>query len=153
MLANSTIATNPATNYPPTAVTPVLLTGELFTTQSNDGLDTDTILWYQSALGKLSQLTRNITPSLGNNGYTYLPGGILLQWGRFTAVSISTFVVTFAQPFVNNIFNIQLTYRVDDSSTIRSGVLDSPSPNKNGFTWIGNSTNSLKIIYWMAIGN
>ncbi len=153
MLANSTLATNPANNYPPTAVTPVSLTGELFTTQSNDGLDTDTILWYQSASGKLSQLTRNITPSLGNNGYTYLPGGILLQWGRFNPASATTVVVTFTQPFVNNIFNIQLTYRVDDSSTIRSGVLDSPSPNKNGFTWIGNSTSSLKFIYWMAIGN
>lgn len=53
------------------------------------------------------QLTGPGTPTPGNNGYTFLPGGILIQWGFRAAISNGT-DVTFPVAFPNNVYNIQV---------------------------------------------
>jgi len=153
MLANSTLAGNPPNNYPIVPPTAVGLTGELFTSQSNDGYNPDEILWYQSGGGRLSQLTSNITPLVSGNGYTYLPGGIIYQWGSFNATSITTFAVTFPIAFAKNLFNLQVTIQQNSNSTIRNSIANSPAPSKTGFTWTGTNSSDLIKVYWVAIGN
>lgn len=98
------------------------------------------------------QMTVNLSPTAALNGNTFIAGGIIIQWGSFTATSISTFAVTFPTAFPNNCFNVQCTYQVNDGSTIRNGV-ESGTVTTAGFTWIGTSSSSLIRVNWFAIGN
>ena len=63
---------------PPAALTGY---GQLFDTTVNDGINTDQELFFLTGNGLLQQLTRNFQPVLLQNGYTFLPGGLILQWG------------------------------------------------------------------------
>lgn len=47
------------------------------------------------------------TPIALNLGYTFLPGGLLLQWGSFTVPYVNP--ITFAIPFTNPPFAVTLT--------------------------------------------
>jgi hypothetical protein len=159
LLANSTIATNPATNYPITPPTPVPLTGEIFTTQSNDGIATDTILWYLSEAGRLTQLTSNFVPVASNNGYTFLPGGLILQWGQVTSTSTSQQTVTFATnniSFPNNCFAVfAQPYGSGNLAGSQATIQIRKSTISNlSFQWryITNS-GEWTGFFWVAIGN
>src|SRR5580693_5148069 len=49
-------------------------------------------------------------PGIANvaaNGYTFLPGGLLLQWGQFVANSTSK--ITFPLPFPTNCLSVVVT--------------------------------------------
>ena len=68
-------------SYPPTPPATVANVGQLFSASVNDGYGTGTALYYLSGGGNLRQLTSNFTPQQAVNGYTFLPGGIVMQWG------------------------------------------------------------------------
>jgi hypothetical protein len=132
--------------------TPSTGIGQLFDNTVYDGINTDQILYFLTGENRLLQLTRNFVPSVTAKGYTFLPGGLIMEWGSFSATNISSMNVSFPQIFPNAIYNVQVTYVVSDNSTIRSGI-ESGTVSKNGFTWIGTSTSSLITVYWTAIGN
>lgn len=158
-LANTVTSGGDPVNYPIVPPTPVALTGEIFTTESNDGFGVDEILWYQTAAGKLSQLTSNIQPLAANNGYTYIAGGIIVQWGQVTSTATSQQTVTFAtnnKSFPNNCFAVfaqpygsgtlagsQATIQ------IRKSTISKLSFNWRYVTNSGEWTG----FYWLAIGN
>jgi hypothetical protein len=104
----STTATNPPDNEPVSAPTPVLGIGELFCAEINDGFDVDTALFFQSGKGKVSQLTSNLVPSIVSNGYTFLPGGLILQWATATATSPAN-TVTFPVAFKVACFSVTIS--------------------------------------------
>lgn len=132
---------------------PTGLVGNGFGTLYTNVINGNGELWYVRGASTTGiQLTGPGTPTVSSNGYTFLPGGILMEWGNFTATNISTKAVTFPLAFPNNVFNVQVTYVVSDSSTIRNGV-ESGTISKTGFTWIGTSTSSLVSVYWTAVGN
>lgn len=132
-------------------------------------LSGNTQLFYESSNGVITQLTGPSTTTASFNGYTYLPGGILLQWGfqngthsgiNHTFNPGDTGIVTFPIPFPNNVFNI--TTNVNYNSTT-AGIPASSSaliiaPNYSasittGFQWFAaGSGGSYTVFYWLAIG-
>ena len=120
------------------------------------------------------QLTGPYNPSAGYNGYTFLAGGMLMQWGfvhgthggngTFNAGDSST--VTFPIAFPNTVFSIQtsLNYNTADGkpgyppgTSYASVVLDYNVANTNnttfGWEYTGNTNSYYTVFYWMAIGN
>jgi len=97
-----------------------------------------------------------IPPSALSNGYSYLPGGLLIQWGSVASPGTSG-TVTFATAniaFPTNLFNVQLTMgRVNASGGSGVAVIDtSQTFDKTTFSYI-SSTSSSVTLYWVAIGN
>ena len=117
---------------------------------------------FRSGGGRLLQLTRNFVPVAAVNGYTFLPGGLIMQWGikSLSSSSSQSGNVNFATAninFPNACFNVSLTLvsRVGGTSSsdntigVRSG---SVSTTRFIFDYNGNGGNYSNF-YWVAIGN
>ncbi len=158
-LANSVTSGADPLNYPITPPTPVALTGELFTTESNDGFGVDEILWYQTAAGKLSQLTSNIQPLASTNGYTYIAGGLIVQWGQITSTASTFQTLTFStnnKAFPNNCFAVFTQPYGSNTPASSQATVDirKSTLSKTSFDW-AFVTNSGQYtgFFWVAIGN
>lgn len=91
-----------------------------------------------------------IDPLTANPGYTFLPGGLLLQWGTTTAVANSAgntinFPIAFSTVFV-----VTCTVQTNDNSTIRFSLAGSPS--NGSFDTTQTQTTHFTKLHWMAIG-
>lgn len=133
-------------NAAPSAVATV---GQLFNTNQNDNINTDTVLWFLTGGGRLLQLTRNFVPTLNTNGATFLPGGIILQWG--TQALPGTGTTNF---LVRNtaVYNVQTTLIGDSSSSNIVSVIATTAGNPGKFTWNFTGSSSYTSFFWMAIG-
>jgi len=122
----------------------------------------DVQLFYLSALGVATQLTGPSSVSATTNGYVYLPGGILMQWGvNLTPISPgsnTTFSQNFNINFPNGSFivtgnGLYANASKPDSSgslNIRQSVLG----NKTKFDYQFYTNSSSYIGFtWFAIGN
>lgn len=96
--------------------------------------------------GAVIQMSKG-TPTVSANGYTFLPGGVLFQWGTATA-SIGSASVTFPLTFPGALFSI--TIGVVGGSNSASGVVIFASSTA-GFT--ASTQVSNRQFYWMALGN
>lgn len=54
--------------------------GQLFGKTVNS-FTNDEALFYETGNGLVQQLTVNLTPLATTTGYTFIPGGIIVQWG------------------------------------------------------------------------
>ena len=134
--------------------------GQFFNTSVNDGISTDTTLYYLTGGNKTIQLTRNFQPVAASNGYTFLPGGIIFQWGKITNPTVGDNAVLFASSnidFPNACFSVQISLE-RTSANVDTAVIKyvsappASSITKTGFTAIA-PTNGSNAIYWLAIGN
>jgi hypothetical protein len=123
----------------------------------------DIQFFYESALGVITQLTGPTAPLAAVKGYVYLPGGILLQWGRQTGVTSGSFsggnaegTAAYGTPFPTAVWNV---ITVPFYTTVPS---DAASINPNlssfltltGFTWrLNTNSNKYTGFCWLAIGN
>ncbi len=160
LIPNSTTATNPPNNQPVVAPAATVGFGQLFSAQINDGINTDEALYFLTGGNRVLQLTRNFLPSSANNGYTFLPGGLMLQWGRVTGLSgawpTSDQTLLFTTNninFANNCFAVFTTFIGPTSSS--SGDITINSQSKLNFHWqfSGSSSSSFGGFFWVAIGN
>jgi hypothetical protein len=162
MNPQSTTATNPPNNFVPATATPSGVPvatpgyGQLFGAETNDGVNTDTSLFWLTGGNRMIPLTRNMTPKSATNGYTCLPGGLIIQWG-FKASPGKTGTVTFATDniaFPNACFNVSLTLRTDEGGAHAFWIDDDVATpiTKTNFAYTSDSS-SLKGFYWIAIGN
>jgi len=104
--------------------------------------------------GYWEEITHSISADFANssttNGYTYLPNGLILQWGIASSVSLnSNTTVTLPTAFPSNIFNIQVTPAHNNANEdVCGGTAISTSQilitNGSGFT---------ASLYWTVIGN
>src|SRR5271170_7448536 len=115
--------------------------GQLFSKTVNS-FTSDEALFWETGSGLVQQLTVNLTPSATTNGYTFLPGGIIMQWGQSTSSS-ATQTVTFPVAFPTNCFNVQVTNTSSSTTASGSNVLYSSGFSKTGFTfkYAGSSIN------------
>ncbi len=154
MIANSVTSGGNPNNFPITPPALVPLSGELFTTESNVGLAPDEILWYQSGGGKLAQMTVNLNPVSSANGYTFIPGGLIVQWGTVSSTSNGT--VTFSSAniaFPNNCF-IVTTQPFYTGAAPNSGAEIAIKQSTLSFDWnFFTSSGSYNGFKWFAIGN
>jgi hypothetical protein len=124
--------------------------GQVFNATLNDGINTDQILFFLTGGNRLMQLTRNFAPVAGTNGYTFLPGGFIMQWGRATTASGAT--ITFPQAFPSAVYSIQCT--VVQNTTNRHFVYVR-SQNTTGFVTTQLDSGGIaetSTFSWTAIG-
>jgi hypothetical protein len=84
-----------------------------------------------------------------SNGYQYLAGGLLIQWGSVSTAGGSG-TISFPIAFPNNAFSITTSY--NRSSTSSAHTVYTTSLTQSQFTYASDST-SISNLYWMAIGN
>lgn len=105
-------------------------------------------LAFQNASGSFAITGKN--PSVGANGYTTLPGGLLLQWGSDTAPSGTSGFFNFPTPFSVVPYSIVLTINRSSSSSA-SYDINVTSLSATQFKTNSGYSNS-HTFYWMAIG-
>jgi hypothetical protein len=171
--SSTTINPSNASNNPPTAPLPIDNIGQLYTCQIRSppmsGGIIDEVLYYQSAFGRITQLTNNITgPGFqssttghgGFNGYTTLPGGLMIQWGFLSSTTSGSYTQllfsTFNIPFPNQCFNVW-TQPFSSGSVPGSQAtvaVRGSSVDQNGFQWVFvTNSGAYNGFYWAAIGN
>jgi hypothetical protein len=150
----STPTSNPPNNQPINGYTATTGYGQVFDATINDGINVDQALFFLTGGNRLMQLTRNFVPVSASRGYTFLPGGLILQWGVINSPGISG-TVTFSSSggiaFPSNIFNVQITQRRDGSNSTQ-GMYVNGNPTRTQFSYNG-STSTDDAIFWTAIGN
>lgn len=142
--------------------------GTLYTkTVTSTAGNTETGLFYTpDNSGNEYQMTRTITSGFtlfGKNlpygtppagvtqtgGWTFLPGGLIFQYGYIEAAAIPiTGIIQFPISFNSNPFSISVTSQATTAAL--SVVADSVIPSITDFHYIG--TANTRRIYWSAIG-
>lgn len=91
------------------------------------------------------------------NGYTYLPNGILIQWGIDTSDADADHTITFPIPFPNNCFSVAVNHQLSGgwNTDAKYGYpITAASYDTNGFVINRNDAASATInLNYMAIGN
>lgn len=86
-----------------------------------------------------------------SNGWTFLPGGLILQYGAHNNAS-TTGTITYPKPFTTAVYSITLSFSRVGGSTDQIVRVDSfSSVNKDNFEYFSSSSNNTPI-FWMAIG-
>lgn len=90
------------------------------------------------------------TSSLGTNGYSRLPNGLLLQWGTSASIGQdSSGSVTFPIAFTT-LYCVTITPRAS-TNTGGGGADNITASSTTGFT-ISHGADGTATFYWMAIG-
>lgn len=151
----STVTSNPPNNYPASVPGASAGVGQLFTAGINDGINSDEALYYQTGGGRVIQITSNFVPKNSQNGFSMLPGGLIIQWGvvnfpPFSGVNTVTFA-TANRNFTTLAYNVQTTMIGNSSGANNIGIVSASATN---FTWrfTGSSSSSFTGFYWLAIG-
>lgn len=144
----STTVTNAPNNQPVVSPATVANYGQLFSAQINDGINTDTAFYFKTGGGRLTQLSRNFQPVAATRGYTFLPGGLILQWGTDLSTGKDTAIV-FPQPLSATAYSV--TVGRGQTSTITDGY-GVTLVTSTGFTFTSTSALAGVRLFWMAIG-
>ena len=104
------------------------------------------LFWRQESNGTEVQLT-GIAPLAAGNGYSTLPGGMIIQWGSTGAVG-SSLNVSYNITFPNSIFSTVIT----GTSANKAFRISANATNQFTVTPIDGGTSGSSI-YWIAIGN
>lgn len=108
-----------------------------------------TLFYRQESDGTEIQLT-NLDPSLGTNGYTFLPGGLILQWGQAN-ISTNPTAVTFPTVFTA-VYQVTAVLS-NTSAALANRRYNISSQSNTGFSfWTENVAANLRV-RWMAIGS
>lgn len=105
------------------------------------------------------QLTTSkiLAPTVASNGVTFLPGGLLFQWGSSPiAANPAATVITFTQPFTNaaSVYSITVSRITADTGTTAQEIrIVAGSVAANQFSVVSSSSSAANVIYWMAIGS
>lgn len=121
------------------------------TASSLTPLNESDLFFSPDASGNQYQLTRTITGSFasfgGGPGWTFLPGGLIMQYGSVATVSNNTSV---SYPVTFPIGTISLTFGSQNNTTTTS-VAWAKSVSASGFV-INVSVAATPFVFWMAIG-
>ncbi len=143
-----------ATQYPQGIPATVTGIGQLFSSSVTDGVNTDTGLYWLTGGGRQIALTRNFAPVIAATGYTFLPGGLIMQWGSIatpaSGAPVAGNLVTFPLTFPNNVFSITLGPS-RANTTNEALTVNSTTVTTAGFNVITGSNNYARV-YWQAIG-
>ncbi|MGE4048408.1 MAG: hypothetical protein AB7F35_26370 [Acetobacteraceae bacterium] len=96
-------------------------------------------------------------PSVGSNGYSYLPGGVLLQWGRGDTDASGLLAVTFPVAFSSTDYTLTLSHVVPaagSGGSITSAIVG-PTIATSGVTvqaYVGGSPSTNRPMRWFSIG-
>jgi len=88
-------------------------------------------------------------------GWTFLGGGMLLQYGfeKLPGSSSPTGTLPFPRSFSGAPFSVQLTLNATNSATANENtIFVVGSPSSSSFVWGFTGSTSYNFFYWMAIG-
>jgi hypothetical protein len=136
-------------SFPPQGASPVTVVGELalFSKTLASGValfltrDNNTVFDVQLTTSSI------VAPASIINGYTFLPGGLLMQWGTSAVIS-GTSTINFNVPFSAPAFNVQIT---GISAATSQDVIYLVSTTSNNFTY-RNTSSTLVQVNWCSIG-
>lgn len=144
---------------PQAAPTATLGYGQIYNQEVNDGYSTDTTLYFLTGKNRNLQLTSNMTPAVdgSGNGFTFIPGGFIVEWGTFTSTAVGgstpNCTVPFPRTFATSVYSVNCT--VLDTTASRYFVILNSLANNQFTANIRDSSGSrapgIKM-YWMAIG-
>lgn len=80
------------------------------------------------------------------NGYQKLPGGLILQWGNFSAPAAATTAFSFPLAFTAGAFSMSANFNIPASATVNVSALSTTQFQ------IQNLYSGAQSGYWMAIG-
>jgi hypothetical protein len=108
------------------------------------------LVFRQENNGTIIQMT-GIDPVSATNGYTFLPGGLLLQWGT-SAVNGAPAITNILFPitFPANCFNVSIT---PVRNVTNVDIVYLVAKNNVNFTARNTSSSGITSINWIAIGN
>lgn len=110
----------------------------------------DEALFYETGGSRVIQMTCNVVPVNSSNGFSFLPGGLLFQWGTTPAISGN---ITYPQPFSANAYNVQLTLRATGVTSNSRVTYAIGVQGSNQCSYFINASNILvNNIFWTAIG-
>ena len=113
------------------------------------GVARDKVVLIRNSNGFWEEVTHSTDSDFANskstNGYTYLPNGLIFQWGNASVSSGAT--VTLPVTFPNNIFNAGVTHHKTSVSGAESVALTSTSQ-----ITIYHSAGGTETYLWTAIG-
>ncbi len=139
---------------PPGAPPTVAAIGQLFSAQVNDSINADTGLYWLSGNGNKVAMTRNFVPSHATNGRTFLPGGLIMQWGT-QLTTTSNLGTTFNWPFpFTTFYSATLTVRATVTTDVRiAAFLGIPTPTQ-ATIFVKNENNAFRAenVFFVAIG-
>lgn len=79
------------------------------------------------------------------NGYTYLPNGLIMQWGNYPNANSTANVISFPLLFPSNVYSITV------SSNTTSANVGIYAQNSSTFT-VRTDSATASPIFWQAIG-
>lgn len=134
-------------------VLPAGCTAGLYATTQN--------IFYKNSAGNIAQLTCRVNPSAAQSGYTFMAGGILMQWGKNT-VTINAGTgeggaISFPRAFTGTPYNISVT-EVTSNTAVRNFVRVSSTTAPTSSQFVINAINTISsnpgsvVVYWTAIG-
>lgn len=140
--------------------------GQIYTKTVTFNGKTDAALFYRSGTtlsssNSLTQITAPKGTSASANGYAFLPGGIIMQWGQFLSSfgsGTTTGSVNFNISFPNGSFSIT-TAPLGSNSNLPSqeataGIRQSSLGSASSFDYIFvTGSNKYTGFTWIAIGN
>lgn len=138
--------------------------GALFTKVGSDPAETD-LYFRAEGDGNVYQMTRvnsSKLPTFAKNfnyeapattlgGWTFLPGGIILQYGTI-AITGTTTTVNFPYTYTNIPYNIQLTVNIDDASENREITVRTTNLLVSSFQINRRNLDTGSKVFWTAIG-
>jgi hypothetical protein len=144
-----------ATQYPQGVPPTVAGIGQLFSAEVNDAISVDTGLYWKTGNGLQVAMTRNFTPTIAATGFTFLPGGLIMQWGSISSPipsggPVAGNQVTFPLTFPNAVFSITLG-PVRANTTNEVLTINSVGITLAKFNVLTGSNNYARV-YWQAIG-
>jgi len=141
-----------------TVIPPGLLAGEGTLYVKTDGDGFGQMYYTNDNSGNEYQLTKVSTPNFGtfgrdgNSGWTFLPGGLIMQYGVVTDGNISG-SVTYPIKFPTSLISLSLNYsRVASSSVNSVGQNTAGTNDTTQFSYFLTG-NKIVSFFWLAIGN
>ena len=124
--------------------------GQLYSKTINS-FTTDQALFWETGGGLIQQLTANITPTAATNGSSFLPGGLIIQWGSAAAATDGT-TVNFNVTFPTNLFSLTIAHSAAGSGENTGAIVSAALKTTAGFRLRINGSSSASYSY-IAIGN
>lgn len=127
---------------------PVTGIGQLFTKT----VGSDQQIFFESGGGIITQITGPNAPLISGNGYTWLPGGLLMQWGIAPGISSSGSGTTVSFTSIGSLINFPNNCFL----VLANGNSATGSVSTNTFTtstFVAKASNSTISINFIALGN
>ncbi len=91
--------------------------------------------------------------SLTSNGYSYLPSGLLMQWGFQVNIPLGTNSIVFSKVFPNAVLNIMVSPVSVNTPVVNFLSVNSANLTTSGFQILNGNTTQNPTANWFAIGN